>query len=756
MDLKEMEDFLLKVTKHYYRGTEEKPIKEELAEIKKIFLQENKPSSVVRIPVAKLIYLTIIGFPVDFGLQEIITLLNSSRLSNVRIGYMAASLILSQNTPSFSSIIQIVKQHLKIPGNDLWQSTALSFVSTVFDSQCIKEIINLVADIAICQSASEHTRKKAILYLAYVLRGDSYNSIINLITPPLETYLITRSNLRLASSTLVLSIMIMHPGTFSQFFSFALKELFNMFVDGSDVSDIMYYGTPAPWYSKQLLRMLKLKLSWSEEEKTYLEKISLAIFSRTGETLKIREAYSYLMVLNELMALIAMVPLTNSTMERCAKTIARHLNTNRVNILSFAIETLLRIIKTNHQLASTIQDSLEHIFNAMRSPDNGVSKLAVFLLEQMINEKNYKDIINEIMSYIPAAPLDIRKALCSSVPKVLALECVEPKFFVKTNISLLKIAGNYAEEITWQSTASKFKEIDDQQEYIHEIIDFIKTTPDPPVLLMKLAVYVIGEYTNSEPLPLLNLFVGRFGFQNSLVQSMIVTMITKLTTRFPEILLDSSLKFLSKQLSNANPEVSQRANECMMTLQCTPLSYQIFQSIPKDFNENMLNEMLESIRESVPSNFEVEQNENIENDDSQLIEKFLLTNEGVIYTDNFIAVYAKLKYGNGNNCNVAWLLITISNVSVFPLQNINFETVSSPEFSVERTQFSGLEIDKGGSIDVKIAIKANNIPLSGFPVVILSGDLGGNFIKFQFRLPIFPRYDDDIPEEEENYHEEEM
>ncbi|EAX98754.1 Adaptin N terminal region family protein [Trichomonas vaginalis G3] len=756
MDSKEMKDFLRSVSKPSHHPNVKARIQKELTEIKKLFLKEDNTSSTVLLPIAKLAFLTIVGVNIDFEAKEIMRLLNSHRLSNVRIGYLAASLIFSQTTSSFKLIIPVAKQHLMNFTNDTLQSYALSFISSLADPELVNEVINLVANIVICQTASEFTRKKAMLYLSYVMRGVAYNDIIDMITPALENYMIMKSNMRLAASTLVLSIMTMYPGTFTQFFDFSLKELLKMFVYGTDISDLMYYGTPAPWYSKQLLRMLKLKTSWSENEKSCLEQVSLAIFSRTGETLKIREAYSYLMVLNELMSLIAMVPLTYDSMVLCAQTIARHLKTKRVNVLSFAIDTLLHIVKTTHQLASSIQNSLSNLFAAMRCTDINVSKLAVYLMEQMSNEQNYKEMTEEFMSYIQAAPLDVRKVLCCTVPKILSIETADPEFFVLTNINLMKIAGKFTDDSIWQTTADKCEEIEPLiEKIIDDLIDFIKKTPEPSVSLMKLTIFLCGRYVNTKPIPIIELFVSRFGYQDSLVQSMIITMITRITTRCVDI-YDATIKFLSKNLRHPNPEVSQRASECFITLQTTPSSKSIFESMPKDFSEKDLNDMLNLLKVNVPSNFEIDQVMHHEEEDRSiqeelLIKRFFFTNEGVLYLDNFIHVSGKLKYGTDKMSNVAQIQLTLSNMSLFPFEQVKFEISKNPEYK-SIVKMDTNRIDVNGHILVKVGVQAQVIPLSSFPEAILTASLSGNNIIVCFKLPVFPPFN--LNEAEEEFEEE--
>ena len=735
MELKELSSFISDLRKHTPQQSFRAKIQKELGSIKKLFLSGKLSSSDVKVPIAKLAYFAVNGFEIDFGETQVITLLNSHKLSNIRIGYLAASLLFQHESMSFSSIIPILKQHLTAYTNDSLQSVALSFTSSIFDEKQINEIAPFVAELVVCQTASEYTRKKAMLFLARVAHKTRFSGIIDLISPALEVYFVKKSNLRIAASTLVLSLMTMNPHLFPNIFDKALEQLVKLFVEQSEGDDVMYYGTPSPWYARQLMRILRLKITWSDSNKKLLESVSLAIFSRTGEIVPLRKAYSYLMVLYELMSVVAMVPLSIDSMKLCAECVAKHLNTDRVNILSFALESVMRLVQTTPSLVAIIStnNTKQYLFNAMRNADISVAKVAVALIEKIGCLENCHEIVDEVMSYLPAAPLEMRKVLCGTVIKLVTEFAIEPSFFVTTMISLMMNTGDFCDENIFPVTAQKIATFEAlRKPAMDQMLTFIYNTPDPSEPLMKLAVYVCGEYaTGQKDLKLiLDLFQNRFGVSSPIVQAMIVTAVTKICTRNPDI-LNQSLNFLGTIISSPYHEVSQRASEAFLVLTNTPRSKNIYSSIPQGFTEDDCNELLDRIEdifnginqssnevtvsqfnpdqvipqeEEDKSDNETESSDEEENgeeeDEESNIEKneqmkehekahrkileliesirdrFSKVDRGKIYQDKLLTVYALVKYSEKG----AEILLHLTNTAISPMDNIKFHLQQTPAF----------------------------------------------------------------------------
>ena len=601
MELKELSSFISDLRKHTPQQSFRAKIQKELGSIKKLFLSGKLSSSDVKVPIAKLAYFAVNGFEIDFGETQVITLLHSHKLSNVRIGYLAASLLFQHESMSFASIIPILKEHLSTYTNDSLQSIALSFTSSIFDEKQINEIAPSVAELVVCQTASEYTRKKAMLFLSRVAHKTRFSGIIDLISPALEVYFVEKSNLRIAASTLVLSLLTMNPHLFPNIFDKALEQLVKLFVEQSEGQDVMYYGTPSPWYARQLFRILRLKITWSDSNKKLLESVSLSIFSRTGEIVPLRKAYSYLMVLYELMAVVAMVPLSIDSMKLCAECVAKHLNTDRVNILSFALESVMRLVQTTPSLVTIIStnNTKQNLFNAMRNADISVAKVAVALIEKIGCLENCHEIVDEIMSYLPAAPLEVRKVLCGTVIKLVTEFAIEPSFFVTTMISLMMNVGDFCDDNIFPVTAQKIAAFEAlRKPAMDQMLNFIYSTPEPSEPLMKLAVYVCGEYAaGQKDLKLvLDLFQNRFGVSSPIVQAMIVTAVTKICTRNPDI-LEKALNFLGSLMTSPYHEVSQRASEACLVLTNTPRSKNIYSSLPQGFSEDDCNKLLNKIEE---------------------------------------------------------------------------------------------------------------------------------------------------------------
>ena len=64
----------------------------------------------------KLVYIHVLGYEVDFGHAEVLTLVNSRKFSEKQVGYVALSLLLRGSDPLMSSVIRTIKGDLSSAG----------------------------------------------------------------------------------------------------------------------------------------------------------------------------------------------------------------------------------------------------------------------------------------------------------------------------------------------------------------------------------------------------------------------------------------------------------------------------------------------------------------------------------------------------------------------------------------------------------------------------------------------------------------
>lgn len=545
-----------------------------IGEIRRLFSQAKISVSDARNSILKLVSLSIFGAKIDFGFDQILLLLESKNVIDIRTGYLGASLLLPNDSPHISKLIPIIKLHLSDFKNCVIQSLALSYITTMFDENCLKMLVLDIAKILTCCTVDPSTRMKAIMIIRSVPRSVITEEINNMITPIVEQIIQSDEESLMLASVIYLQSSIslnLNQKNHQFYFNFALNRLVDIYVNQT-VSINLYLKTPVPWYIMQLLKILELKYSWTKDEEEKLESFALKIFQRSGEKLLIREAYSYLIVFSQLMNLITKVAFSESTVNTCIVTLSKHLKSDRINILLFALSSLLQLISTRYGLANMLVPFKNELFGCLKNTDINVAKNAAMVLEKVgeTSPEQCKEIILEMFDHIMNSPNEVRIFLCDHIASMAKSIENEVKFFIDIVFQLLKTVGDICSDNIWKITVRAFdKEPNLRPDYINTLVNYISVTPNPPEALIKLAVYIFGEEESVDSVNTIELFASRFQTVGRSVQAMILSSLSKVFSRMKltPIITQSLVKFFSGVYTTSPyPEVSQRAFEYLYIL----------------------------------------------------------------------------------------------------------------------------------------------------------------------------------------------
>lgn len=129
--------------------------------------------------VTKLAYIRVLGYPVDVGQDQVVSLMGSPKLKEKATGYVAASLLMDMSEGSMEHMVATILADLARRGESSYEARglALSFASRVsilksglspHRARLASEAIALASDVA----APARFRQKAALCVAHFWRGD--------------------------------------------------------------------------------------------------------------------------------------------------------------------------------------------------------------------------------------------------------------------------------------------------------------------------------------------------------------------------------------------------------------------------------------------------------------------------------------------------------------------------------------------------------------------------------------------------------
>lgn len=121
----------------------------------------------------KLIYAFILGYNIEFGHTEAVSLINQSKFTEKTTGYIAIGIMLSEKSDFglFINCMDTIKQDL-VSGNEVYEALALSTLGNIGSPQLAQELSPCILHKALSDSRliTTQVRKKACICLLSFLR----------------------------------------------------------------------------------------------------------------------------------------------------------------------------------------------------------------------------------------------------------------------------------------------------------------------------------------------------------------------------------------------------------------------------------------------------------------------------------------------------------------------------------------------------------------------------------------------------------
>ncbi len=148
-------------------------MQKELAKIRLKFLKGGCSTYDRKKYVWKLIYAHILGYNIDFGHAEAITLINQAKFSEKTTGYIAIGIMLNEKSDPnlFYNCIETMKHDLMC-GNEAFEALALSTLGNIGSPELAREMSPAVIHKAFTEDrmVSHQVKKKACLCLLSFMR----------------------------------------------------------------------------------------------------------------------------------------------------------------------------------------------------------------------------------------------------------------------------------------------------------------------------------------------------------------------------------------------------------------------------------------------------------------------------------------------------------------------------------------------------------------------------------------------------------
>lgn len=701
----------------------------ELYQIKQFFLNPKTNLSIIENSILKLAYVVMLGDKIDFGIEHIKNLITSNHYQFVRIGWLAFMIFDIRNEKNIIDIIQILQKQLASFDNEPVQSLVLSVISQIFSHSVLESVGPNVAQIAVSPRSSEFARKKALIMSGRIYQETKDPTIISILTPALPIYLGYGSySIRMSTATLIVILMSSQPGAFSDLFTQVLDLLYHFYQPNEDTLTEDYKGTPSPWFSKQLIQILRFKLVWNQEELSKISFVTTCLFNRAGEKLPIRAALSYFIVFSEIVTLISMIPIQKDVITKCAATLSRYLESERYHMIYFALNSLNRLFRTNPDISVVVRKSLPTLFKLIKHHDTQMVSDSINLLVHLSTVDNYKEIVGELIKLIPSSQTTIRVLLCKQIT-LLAERADDTLFYTDTIVQILFKAGDYCDDTTWK-TAVNFLENNPylQMHTIDHALSMLNDFTHPPEQFLKFTIYISGEYICEKIDQIFSYIISSFSRQSHPVQTMMVTAMAKIISRNPPF-YERGTQFLQKCANTLHPYVMHSARQYLVMLSLIPNNMaNILKKMPSHMGEDMLNDMIDKIigQNRSDSGFAMMK------PNEKFLENFIFASRGYIYHDSFIRLSIDLSFADA----IVKCTVQVENIiDQLALTDVTVQVVTNEDILSRSTPLSNVIPPRKITL-FKIEFLYTN-PTIAFPYLNFAFKCGGQNQFSVIPLPIF-------------------
>ncbi|KAI8914415.1 adaptin N terminal region-domain-containing protein [Gorgonomyces haynaldii] len=547
---------------------EQKRVNKELANIRAKFKDGNLNGYNKKKYVAKLLYMYILGFEVDIGHLEAVTLMQSIKFQEKQIAYLAVTMMISETHELAPLVVNSLRKDLD-DHNENFNCLAIHAVTNI----CSREICEMMAldiyKIFTSTSRSSLIRKKAGLCLLRIYRkfpelvsGEDWAPSI---LKALEDKNLAISH---AAICLVTALAQEYEETYSAAVSIIVNRLHQIVVKEELSENNQYYHVTSPWLQIKFLRFLQYYPAPVEPSiVTMLDKVVLKIISKANETHKKQQQTNATnAVLFEAINLVIHMDATAVVIHQITEILGSFLASKETNQRYLALETMAHLAAMGDPL-QTLGRFQNLVFDSLKDKDVSVRRQGLNLLYSMCSFDNAQAIVGELLKYLDYSDHEIREEMVLKIAILAEKFVTEYTWYVDVMLKLITTAGDDASDALWHRVVYIVTNNEDLREYATYTIFQAVKQPQCHEMTVKVGAYLMGEYGHviveapgCSPYEQFMALHSKFGLFSTATRCLLLNTYVKFVNLFPEIKAQIKQVFESVQYA-LDMELQQRACE---------------------------------------------------------------------------------------------------------------------------------------------------------------------------------------------------
>ena len=555
----------------------------------------------------KMCYIFMLGYEVDFGHMEIISLLSSSKFQEKSVGYMGVSLLLRPGDEMMTLVINSMRNdiigHLhygttlalaavaNIGGDNLAEALCSDVCRLITTNRSEWPFKNSAAGLKSNEEKSRKSaiKKKAVLCLLRLFRTNpeciDLEDWTTKMQPLLEDKDIGCVN---SAMSLLLGFAAVDQAAFESCVPFVINILNRLVTNRQYTSDYSYYQIPSPWLLVKCMRFLQKYPPIGDEamlEQLYevIRKLISKADEASGSNNKSNADHSVLFEACNLIIAYgadADAEIKEQVMELLGRFIA-HKEANIRYLGLSAMSTVARI-----DGAEPTQQHQDTVLDSLKDADESVRRRSLDLLYAMTNQVNSESVVGELLVNLSTCATNMKDNMVVKIAILAEKYANNLQWYFDTMVQVIMVAGDNVSEDVWHRIVQIVTNNPDLHEYAAEKMMGIVQSKFAHETAVALGGYLLGEFgvnvcekegmSGYEQFAALQQHFNRVSLK---VSSILLTVYVKIMNLYPDC-KDAIMEVFTKHSTSGHLELQQRSCE-----------YLHFPDVGSELMESVLNTM---------------------------------------------------------------------------------------------------------------------------------------------------------------------
>ncbi|XP_041994356.1 AP-2 complex subunit alpha-1-like [Salvia splendens] len=444
----------------------------------------------------KMLYIYMLGYDVDFGHMEAVSLISAPKYPEKQVGYIVTSCLLNENHDFLRLAINTVRNDI-IGRNETFQCLALTLVGNIGGREFAESLAPDVQKLLLSSSCRPLVRKKAALCLLRLFRKNPDVVNVDGWSDRMAQLLDERDLGVLTSSmSLLVALVSNNHEAYWSCLPKCVKTLERLARNQDIPQEYTYYGIPSPWLQVKTMRALQYFPTVEDPNtRRSLFEVLQRILMGTDVVKNVNKNNASHAVLFEALALVMHLDAEKEMMSQCVALLGKFIAVREPNIRYLGLENMTRML-----MVTDVQDIIKRhqaqIITSLKDPDISIRRRALDLLYGMCDVSNAKDIVEELLQYLSTADFAMREEL--SLKAAILAEKFAPdlSWYVDVILQLIDKAGDFVSDDIWFRVVQFVTNNEDLQPYAAMKAREYLDKPAIHETMVKVSAYILGEYSH--------------------------------------------------------------------------------------------------------------------------------------------------------------------------------------------------------------------------------------------------------------------